>query len=374
MEYRQILQSSRTGHGTAPQAIQFSPPPLISRASDGHPATLSLFFSFLSLSLTAETLDIHCLTLPPASILFHSPWLLSVTLSLLFPFLSLSLTAETLDIPCLTLPPASILFHSPGLLSATLSLLFSFLFSSLTAETLDTRWLNIPPASILFHSTWRLSATCCIVNPPKRRTPKPPSAPNYSADALIREYDEDSDLSDYSPPPSLLLSFLLLSLPAETLNTHWLILPHASILFHSPLLSATLSLLFSFPSFSLTAETLGTHWLTIPPASILFHSPWRLSATCCIVTPPEPRIPKPPNTPNRSADALIREYGEASGWESTTRSDYSSLPSPLFSFLLLSLPAEILNTHWLILPPASILFHSSWRPSAICCIVIPPSP
>ena len=70
MEYRQILQSSRTGHGTAPQDIQFSPPPLTSRASAGHPAILSLLFPSLSLSLTAETLDIHWLTLPPASFPF----------------------------------------------------------------------------------------------------------------------------------------------------------------------------------------------------------------------------------------------------------------------------------------------------------------
>ena len=252
MEYRQILKSSRTGHRTAPQDIQFTPPPLISRASAGHPAIPPLLFPSLSLSLTAETLDIH--------------------------------------------------------------------------------WLTLPPASILFHSPWRLSATCCIVISPN------PS--NHSADALIREYGEASSWEsttrpDCSPLPSLLFSFLLLPL---------------------------------------TAETLSIHWLTLHPASILFHSPRRLSATCCIVTPPEPRIPKPPNTPNRSADALIREYGEASGWESTTRSHYSSLPSPLFSFLLLSLPAEILNIHWLILPPASILFPSLWRLSATCCTVIPPSP
>ena len=75
MEYRQILQSSRTGHSTAPQDIQFTPPPLISRASAGHPVIPSLLFPSLSLSLTAETLDIHCVGLSPlpACISFPSP-------------------------------------------------------------------------------------------------------------------------------------------------------------------------------------------------------------------------------------------------------------------------------------------------------------
>ena len=126
MEYRQFLQSSWTGHGTAPQVIQFSPPPLISRASDGHPAILSLLFSSLSLSLTAETLDIHWLTLPPASILFHSPWRLSAICCIVIPptpsnhsaealIWEHSLTAEALGIHWLTFPPAPTLLHLSGL-------------------------------------------------------------------------------------------------------------------------------------------------------------------------------------------------------------------------------------------------------------------
>ena len=175
MEYRQILQSSRTGHGTAPQAIQFSPPPPVSRASDGHPATPSLLFSFLLLSLTDETLNIHWLTLPPASILFHSPWRLSATCCIVIPpnpsnHSADALTREHGDASAwesTTRPDCSPL---P-------SLLFSFLLLSLTSETLNIHWLTALPASILFHSPWRLSATFCIVISP--------SPSNHSADALI---------------------------------------------------------------------------------------------------------------------------------------------------------------------------------------------
>ena len=192
MEYRQILQSSRTGHRTVLQDIQFTPPPINSRASTGHPAILPLLFPFLSLSLTAETLGIHWLTLPPASTLFLSPWLLPAILSLLFPFLPLPLTADTLGIHWLTLPPASTLFHSPWPPPATLSLLFPLLSLSLTAESLGIHWLTLPPASTLFHSPWLLLATCCIVI-----TPNPLK---YGAVALIRVCYEALSLETTTRP------------------------------------------------------------------------------------------------------------------------------------------------------------------------------
>ena len=203
------------------------------------------------------------------------------------------------------------------------SLLLSFLLLPLTAETLIIHWLALHPASILFHSPRRLSATFCSVIPPN---------PSKHSDASSRRYSDAS---------------------AWELTTRRVFSSRPSLLFPSPLLP-------------LSKENLNIHWLTLPPASILFHSPWRPSATCCCEISP--------SHPNHSADALTREHGDASVWEPTIRPDRPLLPSPFLSLLLLSLTAETLKIHWLTLSPASILFHSPCRLSAICCILTPPNP